>query len=103
MSLITHAYYLIWASKAVAAANEQWRRLPFGDSLGVMDEGGLHHWLFRWGIETERIEDPGLKQKGPHSLYVSRIFDAEPNAVKQEARRYWRIKMDERTYSERES
>jgi hypothetical protein len=90
-SLLVHASYIAWAARAVHAANEAWRcRQPYlGET--IMDREGLHSHLFRWAVAEGMIPDPDPFRDKPHSVYVARVFRKDPEAVKEEARNYWRI------------
>lgn len=54
----------------------------------------MHRWsldlyLFEWAVEMGLIVKPG-KTNQPLSVYVAGAFERDPEAVKAEARRYWR-------------
>ncbi len=97
VSLLVHASYVAWSTRAVAEANEAWRRTPHGDSLGIMDVGGLHHWLYRWGVDSGRLK--AGKRKQSYSWHVAKMFDDDRRAVIEEARKYWYLKVEERMAS----
>jgi hypothetical protein len=94
-TLATHGAYLSWAADAVRRANLAWRgRKPYaGES--VMSRQGLHHHLFRWAIASGRIKDPGPCRARPYSVYVAGVFEDDPDAVKQAARSYWKLLVDQ--------
>lgn len=91
-----HAEYLIWAMWAIKKANDAWRaQIPYrGETL--MDREGFHSHLFAWGVETGLIPDPGRERDMPYSYYVALAFRDDQEAVKTQARNYWRIKIRER-------
>jgi hypothetical protein len=95
VNILKHAVYLAWSTKAVASANRKWRaRRPYkGDVLMTRD--GFHAWLFRWAVDTGRVEDPGPLRRQPESAYVALAFDRDRQAVVDEARNYWRAKIEE--------
>lgn len=97
INVLKHAVYLSWSTKAVASANEKWRaRRPYrGDVLMTRD--GLHSWLFRWAVDSGRVEDPGPRRAQPESAYVAIVFDEDREAVKEEARNYWRLMVEEQS------
>lgn len=90
---LNHAEYTIWASKSVHLANYEWRTRHSGADL--MDRAGLHGWLYAWAIRTGRVNDPGPVRPNPHSWYVSLAWKEDRDAVKKEARNYWRVKVAE--------
>lgn len=94
--VLKHVAWIIWSTRAVAHANRRWRdRKPYvGDTL--MDVGGLNLWLYRWAVETGRLPDDGGRP-GLYSQRVSQVFDVDPEAVKEEARNYWRLLVDDHT------
>lgn len=95
-AILTHVEYLLWAAKAVKLANLDWRaRRPYRGEV-LMERDGLHFHLFRWAVQEGLVEDPGLPPPEPYSYYVSTVFDRDPEAVKGEARNYWRTLMRER-------
>lgn len=51
-----------------------------------MERGGMHYFLYRWGVETGRIiPNPRRVQ----SYLVAQVFAREPETVKAAARGYW--------------
>ncbi len=95
IDVLKHVEYIIFAAKAVKLANMSWRaRQPYqGDILLTKD--GLHSWLLRWAIDTGRVADPGPRRPQPESAYVALVFEADREAVKAEARNYWRLMVKE--------
>lgn len=90
MTLAVHATYIAWSGKAVRLANESWRaRKPYRGET-VMSRASLNHHLFQWGIETGVIADPGPRRNRPISVFVAAVFEKNPEAVKTEARLYWK-------------
>lgn len=49
----------------------------------------LHLALYRWAVATKRLDEPEDLDR-PHSAYVAEVFAKTPEAVKAEARRWWR-------------
>jgi hypothetical protein len=95
MTLLVHASYIAWSSKAVRQANEAWRtRRPYVGET-IMTRSGLNLHLFRWAIENKLIADPGPRLSKPHSIYVAVVFEKDPEAVKSEARNYWKVLVDQ--------
>lgn len=81
-SPIVHARYLSWAGRACSAAN---RNQP----TEVLDRRSFDFHLFRWAIGAGRLDEPEEMTR-PMSSYVAEVFRKDPEAVKAEARRYWR-------------
>lgn len=95
VNILKHAAYLAWSTKAVASANRVWRaRRPDRGDV-IMTRDGFHAHLFRWAVDTGRVEDPGPLRPQPESAYVALAFDRDRKAVIEEARRYWLLKIEE--------
>lgn len=93
--VLKHVEYVIWSRKAVKLANIGWRaKRPYrGEEL--MTKEGFDHWLYHWAIDTGRLGDPGPVPPQGMSAYVAVVFDREREAVMEEARNYWRAKVEE--------
>lgn len=91
---LKRTHYILWATKAVAGANRDWvwnRRRPDRGNVDVlMTRSGLDSWLYRWCIETGRIAAPGPTPAQGQASFVAVVFSQDPDAVKHEARNYWR-------------
>lgn len=82
---VVHARYLAWAGRACSLVNRT------GSEI-VMDRWSLDLHLFEWSICEGLIDKPD-KMCGPMSMHVAVAFDRDPEAVKGEARRYYRRKI----------
>jgi hypothetical protein len=91
MTTAAHTEYLRWSAQAVRQANLAWRaRRPYRGEA-IMSRAGLHSFLFRWAVETGRVQNPGPARSRSESVYVAAVFKDEPEAVKETARIYWKI------------
>ncbi len=95
MSPLAHARFLKWLSQAVRASNDAWRLARPDVGGEVVTRGGLVSHLRRWAVDSGRW--PGGKVPRVATVAVAIVFEADPEAVKAEARRYWRTKVDEQT------
>ena len=94
--ILRHVRYLTWASKAVAAANRDWRaRGGFGDVL--LTRGGLHRALFSWAVEEGLLKPSRQLPTSPPSFHVARVFDTHRAQTIDAARAYWRRVLTEQT------
>jgi hypothetical protein len=83
--------YLQFATRAVAAANRDWReRHPERAGDVLLAREALHYHLFRWAIRSGRIPDPGPRRVDPFHAYVAAVYAEDPAAVQAEARDYYR-------------
>lgn len=94
--------YAKFAMKVVAAGNHHWRMHHPGQGDWILDRDGLHSWLFRWGIETGRIEDPGPRRPTSTLSYAARLYAHDPEAVLEAARGYWNFRVAVRLGRERQ-
>lgn len=99
-ALLTHASYIAWSGKAVRLANDEWRsRKPYRGET-ILSRAALNHHLFRWGVGAGLIPDPGIRLNKPHSVYVAAVFKKDPEAVKAQARRFWKTLVDQHAKEE---
>lgn len=99
-TLLAHASWLSWSTRAVRAANVAWRKQTPYRGETIMSREALNHHLFRWAVRTRLVEDPGLIPKAPYSVYVASVFAKNPELVKKQARKYWRQLVEEQHASQ---
>lgn len=90
MTLTAHAAYLAWSGKAVRDANLAWRRRTPYLGETILSKESLHFHLFKWAVANGSIVDPGARRNKPLSIYVATVFEKDPEAVKAEARAFWK-------------
>jgi|GEM_PF-6972007 len=79
-----------WCMKTVSAANRRWREEHPGKGDYLMSRERLHFRIFQWLIKSGRIEDPGPRMTQSFASYAALAYSADPQAVVNEARRYYR-------------
>lgn len=89
-SLVERVAYLLFASRAVAAANRAWRQTHPDRGDVLMEREGLHFHLYCWGVRAGRIPGSDLPRTEAMHAYVARAYREDPAAVVEEARNYWR-------------
>jgi hypothetical protein len=85
LSPVTHAIYLSWAGRACSKAN---RNQP----IPVLNRWSLDLHLFQHAVDAGLVVEPDTITR-PYSAYVAEAFQRDPEAIKAEARRYWRVRV----------